>query len=410
MPFELYIALRYLLAKRKQAFISLISVISALGVAVGVMATIIALALMTGLQGELRDRILGSSAHVYVHKPGESGIADYHAEATRMKAFPGVLGAAPAIVGKALVTGAGNSAFITIKGIDPAYERTVTQIDAAMRSGSLDALSIVSETDPAPGIIIGVDLAKNVGASVGESVTLLTPEGTTTPFGVAPRSRRVRVVGVFSLGLFEFDSAYGFVSLPLAARMLNVERPEFMQLRVADIYDAPAIAERLTDHLGGDYLAQDWADLNKSLFGALWIEKMAVSITIGLIMMVAALNIIASLVLLVMEKNRDIAILKTMGTSRRSIMTIFMLEGLIIGVMGTMVGAAGGYLISTVLDRYKLIRVPIDVYQIAHIPFIIEMSDLVTVVAAAMVICFLATLYPSRQASRLDPAQALRYQ
>jgi lipoprotein-releasing system permease protein len=406
VPFELHIAWRYLLAKRKQAFISLISLISMLGVAVGVTALVIALALMTGLQGELRDRILGSSAHVYVWKQG--GIKDYHAEARRLRAVPGVTGAAPAILGKALLRTGRGDAFITFKGIDPALEGSVTDLARSVEHGSLKALA--SAPEGPPGILIGADLSNQVGAALGDDVTMTTPEGTLSPMGLIPRSRRFRVVGIFKLGLYEFDSAYGFVALDTAASMLGKTQPDLLELRVDDIYRAPAVADRITADLGDTYLTQDWADMNRSLFSALWLEKMAISITIGLIVMVAALNIIASLVLLVMEKSRDIAILKTMGASARSIMTIFMLQGLIIGLAGTTVGAGLGYTLASVLDRYRLIKVPTDVYQVSHVPFTVLPWDFAVVIASAILICFVATLYPSRQAARLDPVQALRFE
>jgi lipoprotein-releasing system permease protein len=407
VPFELHIAWRYLLAKRKQAFISLISLISMLGVAVGVTALVIALALMTGLQGELRDRILGSSAHVYVWKQG--GIADYHAEVAKLRQVPGVTGAAPAILGKALLRTGRADAFITFKGIDPALEGSVTDLARSVEQGALKGL-VRTADGAAPGILIGTDLSRQIGAALGNDVTLTTPEGTLSPMGLIPRSRRFKVVGIFKLGLYEFDSSYGFVSLDTASAMLGKTQPDLLELRVADIYRAPAVADRVTADLGDQYLTQDWADMNRSLFSALSLEKMAISITIGLIVMVAALNIIASLVLLVMEKSRDIAILKTMGASARSIMTIFMLQGLIIGLVGTTAGATLGYTLAYFLDRYRLIRIPTDVYQVSHVPFTVLPWDFAVVIASAIVICFVATLYPSRQAARLDPVQALRFE
>ena len=407
MSFELFIALRYLLARRKQAFISLISLISTIGVAVGVMALVIALALMTGLQGELRDRILGSTAHVYVWKTG--GITDYRQEVTRLQAIDGVVGAGPAVMGKALISTDRADAFISLKGVDPTLEGNVTDVRRAMQSGSISALTQASEDDP-PGILVGRNLAEQLGLSVGDTATLLTPQGTLSPMGMIPRTRRVRVVGIYALGLYEFDAAYGFVSLDFAERLLGKTNPDLIELRVADITNAPAIADRLVDELGSDYVSQDWADMNQTLFSALWLEKMAISIAIGLIVMVAALQIVASLILLVMEKSRDIAILKTMGTSSRRVMVIFMLQGLIIGLTGTAVGASLGLALCWVFDRYRLIRIPMDVYQVAYVPFVVQPLDIAIVIISAVVICFLATIYPSRQASRLDPVQALRFE
>jgi lipoprotein-releasing system permease protein len=407
LPFEAFVATRYLLAKRKQAFISVISGISILGVTVGVMALLIALGLMTGLQGELRDRIVGSSAQVYVFRVG--GIQDMPAELARFSKLPHVTGVSPAVIGKALASaGPDEQAFVTVKGIDPSREPDVTDIRKAMRTGRLDALRQPSnETDA---VILGSDLASSLDVRVGDTLRLVLPNETLTPFGPAPHTRAFKVVGTFSLGLYEFDSEYAFVDLPVAEQMFGADVPAFVQLRLDDMFAARAVADAIPKTAGDQYITQDWSDMNKSLFSALWLEKMAIAITIGLIVMVAALNIIASLVLLVMEKNRDIAILKTMGSSAASIRRIFMLQGLIVGLVGTAVGAVAGIAITEVLDRYRLIHVPIDVYQISYVPFTLLPRDVVVVIVSAIVICFVATIYPSRQAAKLDPAQALRYQ
>jgi lipoprotein-releasing system permease protein len=276
-----------------------------------------------------------------------------------------------------------------------------------MRQGSLAALAAAG--DGPPGILIGVDLAKKLGVRVGDRVQLLTPEGTLSPMGMLPRSRPFTVAGIFSLGLFEFDTTYGLVTIPVAERLTGRDEPELIELRVDDIYRAPEVARAIMDQSAGVYLTEDWTKLNQSLFTALWLEKMAISITIGLIIVVAGLNIVASLILLVMEKHRDIAILKTMGASGRSIMLVFMLQGAMIGLVGTGLGAGAGWLVSTVADRYQLIRLPFDVYQVTHVPFVILPLDFVLVVVLAFAICLVATIYPSRQASKLDPAEALRY-
>lgn len=407
MPFELYVALRYLFAKRKQAFISVISLVSMLGVGVGVLALVVALALMTGLQQGVRDRMLGSSAHVYVFKAG--GLTDYRTEVDRLGALSEVTGAAPALMAQALVSKGDQQAFVTIKGIDPALEPRVTDIASALTGGRFADLADGAD-DQLPGILLGHELAGKLGAMVGDSVNVLTPNGTLSPMGVMPRQRRLRVVGVFQLGLFEFDQAYGFVTLATAGRLVGKTEPDHIELRVQDIYRAPDVADVISNLDGTTYLAQDWADLNRSLFSALWLEKIAISIAIGLIVMVAALNIVASLVLLVMEKSRDIAILKTMGASATVIRRVFMLQGLVIGVVGTVVGATAGVAAATTLDRTRAIRIPADVYQLSHLPFTVVPRDVVIVIVAALVICFVATLYPSRQAARLDPAEALRHE
>ncbi len=407
LPFELFVAVRYLLARRKQAFISLISLISTLGVMVGVMALLIALALMTGLQGELRDRIVGSSAHIFVLKA--AGIENFEEDIAKLKKVPRVTGAAPAILGQGIIIGPTQNGYVTIKGVIPALEAEVTDIEKAIQSGSLDALNPV-EGRP-PGILIGRELANKLGTFVGDDVQLMTPEGgVLSPFAMVPTQRRYRVVGLFSLGLFEFDQAYAFVHLNDAKRLTGQSTPSLIELRVDDMFDAAKIADSIPGIAGEEYMPQDWSDLNQSLFSALALEKLAISVTIGLIVMVAALNIVASLVLLVMEKSRDIAILKTMGSSAASIRRIFMLQGLVIGLIGTTAGAVAGWAVIYIADRYKLVSVPLDVYQISHVPFRLEFMDFVTVIISAIVICFIATIYPSRQAAKLDPAQALRYQ
>ena len=407
MSFELFVALRYLLARRKQAFISLISFISMLGVCVGVMALLIALALMTGLQTELRDRLVGSTAHVYVWKVG--GIDDPDGDIKRLRQQPDVVGAAPVVMGQGLITSAGATAPVMVKGILPELEATVTDIGRSVTSGSLKSLA-ATEGGRA-GIVLGKDLASKLSVNVGDTVQVSTAEGSTlSPLGIMPRQHFFKVAGIFSMGLYEFDSGYGFVHLSTAERLFDKTKPELIELRVADLFKARSVADTIRESFGADYIAQDWADMNQPLFRALWLEKMAISITIGLIVMVAALNIVASLILLVMEKSRDIAILKTMGTSAKSIRRIFVLQGLIIGIAGTVVGAIGGLAIIYIFDRFKLIRVPMDVYQIAYVPFKLQPLDAVVVLASAVVICLIATIYPSRQASKLDPAQALRYQ
>ena len=302
LPLELYISVRYLVARRKQASMASTSLISVLGVTVGVTALIVALALMTGLQQELRDRIVGAQAHVYVYKVG--AFEDYEAEARTLTALPRVEAAAPAIQGKALARTAAGEVFINVKGIDPRLEETVTGLAAAVERGDLSALTAYQ--GPAlGGVVIGAELARQLGAFVGDEVSLVTAaSGTLSPMGVLPRPRRLEVVGIFRLGLLHYDTGYGFVTLDAARRLFRKDRVEMMQLRVDDPYAANAVAEALPEQLGGSYLTDDWSRLNSELFEALSLEKLAISIAIGLIVLVATLNIVSSLIMLVMEKSR----------------------------------------------------------------------------------------------------------
>jgi len=407
MSVSWFIARRYLTARRRQAFISVISAVSILGVGVGVMALIIALGLMTGVQRELRDRIVGSSAHVYVYKTG--GFTDPRAEAARMR-IPGVIGAAPAVVGLGLLQSSrSDGAAVRLKGIDPELEQEVTDIRGALIVGSLEALSQRKEDDR-DGIILGIDLAHTLGVTVGDSVTLVTPRGVVTPGRVVPMTQYYQVVGVVKFGYYDTDTTAAFVTLPLAERALGRDGPDLIQLRLKEMDQAPQIRDTLQAQLGSGYQIDDWIKLNGPLYSALWLEKVSISLTIGLIVMVAALNIVASLVLLVMEKSRDIAILRTMGAPARTIRRIFVLQGLTIGLVGTVAGAVLGLTVCFVADRYQLIKLPSDVYQITYLPFRVEPLDVVIVVVAGVLVCLAATVYPARQAGRLDPAEALRHQ
>ncbi len=410
LPFELYVSVRYLVARRKQASMASTSLISVLGVTVGVTALIVALALMTGLQQELRDRIIGAQAHVYVWKPLDGGFEDYAAEARKLTTLPRVEAAAPAIVGRALARTRAGDVFISVKGIDPELEATVTGLAAAVERGSLPDLAAY-DGPASGGIVIGAELARQLGAFVGDEISLITAtSGTLSPMGVLPRPRRLEVVGVFGLGLIEYDAGYGFVTLDTAGRLFRKDRVETMQLRVDDPYAARAVADAIPERLGASYVTDDWSRVNSTLFEALFLEKMAISIAIGLIVLVATLNIVSSLIMLVMEKSRDIAVLKTMGASARMVRRIFVLQGAIIGLAGTAAGAAAGYVICTIMDRYRLLRLPPDVYHVTYVPFIIEPFDFWLVLLAANAVCLLVTRHPSRQAARVDPAEALRYQ
>jgi lipoprotein-releasing system permease protein len=409
MGFAWFVARRYLTARRKQAFISLISGVSILGVGVGVMALIIASAIMTGVQTDLRDRIVGSSAHVYVYKSNQEGFADVDAEIKKLS-VPGVVGASPAIVGYGLAQAAGREPkFVTLKGVDPAREPLVTDVTKATRSGSFDALAHVSESGR-PGIVLGADLATSLGVTLGDVIKVVVPETTLSPFGMVPGQKLFTVVGTVEFGFYEVDTNEGFIAMDVAKHLLARTGPDLIQLRLANMDDAPRLREELQRRLGPPYQIEDWTEINKQLYAALSLEKKAISLTIGLIIMVAALNIVASLVLLVMEKSRDIAILRTMGAPARAIRLIFMLQGLTIGCVGTAVGGLLGLIVCIVADRYRLISLPGDVYQISYLPFRLQAVDVVVILLSAVGVCFLATIYPARQAGRLDPAEALRNQ
>jgi len=409
MPFELRVALRYLTARRKQAFISLISGIAVLGVAVGVMAVFIALGLMTGLQAEVRSRILGATAHISVFKSRSDTVDDYRDVAAALRKVPGVTGAAPALYGKGILTSATAPAVATLKGILPADERTVTELDRQVEGGSLDVLTFSGEG--LPPILLGHDLAATLAVGAGDVVTVTAPQGRLSPAGVFPRRLSYRVAGTVRSGLYEFDAAWAYLPLAAAQRLFDAgDNASLVEVRVEDMYAVKEAAAEILKALGDGYMTRDWIQMNQSLFSALWLEKTAIAITIGLIVMVAALNIVATLILMVMEKHKDIAILVSMGASRGAISRIFMLQGTVIGAAGTFAGAVLGWGACLFLDHYRLLRVPQDVYQISHVPFTLLPRDAIIVIVAALVTCFVATIHPARGAARLDPAEALRYE
>ena len=407
--FEWFVARRYLTARRRQAFISLISGVSTLGVGVGVMALVIASALMTGVQTALEEHINGYTAHVYVYTADGGPFADAAADLARLRAMPGVEGAGPVLHTQGMLTVDADSEPVDVWGVDPSLQRGVIKLDEAMKSGSVSSLASPS-ADGHDGILLGADLATKLGVKRGDVVRLLLPGGTLTPMGALPLPKTLTVVGTFQFGFYEFDTSSAFISLPAAERMLRKAGPEIIQLRLHNMNDAPAFKVALEQQLGSHYRVDDWLNLNRSLYSALGLEKLAISLTIALIVVVAALNIVASLVLLVMEKSRDIAILRTMGASSGAIRRIFMYQGLTIGLIGTGSGTVLGLIVCVVADRYRLISLPADIYQISCLPFRILPFDVAMVVLAAIAVCFLATLYPSRQAGRLDPAEALRSQ
>jgi lipoprotein-releasing system permease protein len=414
MPFEVKVALRYLLAQRRQLFISVISTISTLGVVVGVMILLIALAIMTGMQGELRSRILGAASHLSIYREGGQSFEDYGHVLEVLDTVDGIEGAAPVLYGKALVSSGTGSGLVTLKGIDPALEKKVTEFGGKMLSGDLADLSTNrgdGASDVLPPIVLGDELAIQLGVFAGDTVKVTSPEGHLSPFGMIPRTKNFRVVGIFRLGLYNFDNSFALLDLADSQRMLGVgDEVMYVETKVRDLYQVEKPEVAAMTALGPDYGSVNWKETNRSMFSAFWLEKMVTTIFISFIVGVAALNIVASEIMIVMNKTRDIAILRSMGASPESIMSIFMLQGAIIGVVGTSVGAALGVTISWFLDRYRVINIPEDVYQVAYVPFKLLLSDFTLVVVAAPLVCFLATLYPAWRAARLVITEALRFE
>ncbi len=409
LPVEYYIGLKYLLAKRKQTFISIITVISVAGVAVGVMALIIVLAVMSGFEKELKNRILGATAHVQVISL-DGSIGDPFPLAERIRKVEGVAAASPYVFSQGMISSGAGASGGVLRGVDPATAGDVTRLRQDIRLGSLESLARKAPGG-LPGTILGRELASHLGVTVGDVVEIMVPGGNVTPLGAFPRVVRYRLVGLAESGMYEFDSTFAYVSFDEAGRLMGMAgRATGIEVRVTDIYAAGEAAARIKSALGFPYWAKDWAQTNRNLFSALKLEKTVMFIILVLIVFVAAFNIISTLIMVVMEKTRDIAVLMTLGATRKSVRRIFALEGIIIGVAGTGVGTALGFVTCELLRRYQFIRLPSDVYYISTLPVSLEPGNFLAVGVISIVICYLATLYPARQASRVDPAEAIRYE
>ena len=409
LPVECYIAMKYLMAKRKQTFISIITIISIAGVTVGVMALIIVLSVMSGFEKELKDRILGATAHVHVTSL-EGSINDPFAMSDRVRQVRGVVGASPYILSHMMISSGKYSSGGVLRGVDVATVGDVTRLPRDIRHGSIDGLRREAPAGM-PGAILGKELAGNLGATVGDVVEILVPGGNMTPLGTFPRVQRFRVVGIFESGMYEYDTTFVYISLDTAGKLLGMEgRSTGIEVKVKDIYAAGETAARIRSELGYPYWAKDWMQSNRNLFSALKLEKVVMFVILVLIVMVAAFNIISTLIMIVMEKTRDIAVLMTMGATRRTIRRVFALEGLLIGVAGTTLGTAMGVILCGLLGRYQFIRLPSDVYYISTLPVLLDPANILLVSGSSVLICFLATLYPSRQAARIEPAEAIRYE
>jgi lipoprotein-releasing system permease protein len=420
MPFELLIGLRYLKAKRKSTFISIITFISTAGVALGVMALIVVLAVMTGFEEDLKEKILGTNAHVVIVRHG-SPMEDYQQVMSRLKGFDGVIAATPFIYNQVMLSSGKNVSGVVLRGIDVASDRLVTKLSRSVTTGSLDRLDPVmgDGRDALPGLLVGKELAKHLNLNVGDKVSVISPMGNITPLGMMPKMKPFRLVGIFNTGMFEYDSTLAYISLGQAQSFFDLgDTVTGVQLKVADVYHTGELARSINRTLGADFYARDWMQMNRNILFALKTEKIVMFIILTLIVLVAAFGIASTLFMVVMEKNRDIAILKSMGATGGSIMKIFVLEGLIIGITGTLLGVASGLLVAFNLESIITVIQKVtgqnffskDIYYLDHFPSQIVTSDVVLISVTAVLISFIATLYPAWQASRMLPAEALRYE
>ncbi len=437
MRFELFIASRYLRAKRRQAFIGIITGISILGVAAGVASLVVALAINNGFRQDLQQRLLGSTSHISLQRVADDGIRDWPALLDRLSKQPHVVAAAPAIFEQVLISRGPRARGAVLKGMIPRYERRVGDLLSSVKEGSADALedtparemqsqnSADSTTTQSPDslaavqqrqaamppIVLGQDMADNLGAKVGDIVLVTSPQGELTPFGMVPKYTRFRVVGIFNSGFFDYDSSWAFARLSDSQRLFGLgDLISVIEFKVDDMYKAAEIGRELEDAAGKGFMTTNWMEQNKPLFHALNEEKLLTSIIIGLIVVVAALNILISLIMMVMEKTKDIAVLMSMGTRKSQIRNVFIAQGVLIGVFGTMIGLILGFAISYMGGRYHVISLSPEVYSIDYVPFAPRLIDGVFVALVALGVSFIATLYPSWSAARILPAEALRYE
>lgn len=415
MKYEFLIGFRYLKSKRRQAVISLITLISSGGVAVGVMALIVVLSVMSGFERDLRDKILGTNAHVVLLRFGEGGVPQVESLLPRIARLPNVVGAAPFTLHQVMLTSRHGVMGAVLRGIDPDQERQVTDLARNMKEGTLEDLHQVAE-----GIILGKSLAASLGVGVGDPVNVVSPVGGgVTPLGMVPRVRQFTLVGVFEAGMYEYDAGLAYVPIEAAQALFRMgQSVTGVEIKLDDIYLAPQVAGRLQEEIGFPFYTRTWMEMNKNLFSALRLEKTVMFVILVMIVLVAAFGIVSTLTMVVMEKTKEIAILKSMGATAAAIMRIFMVEGIVIGTVGTLLGLVGGLLVTTNLDSivsfverlFGINAFPGDVYFLDKLPHQVNAPDVIAVMIVSLVISFLATLYPSWQASRLDPVEALRYE
>jgi lipoprotein-releasing system permease protein len=404
MKFEFLVAIRYLKAKRKQAVISLITIISVIGVAAGVAALIIALAINAGFREDLQSKLLGAQAHVSLVPKTAAGIADYLQVAKAVEQVPGVVVAVPSVFEKVLIRSENSIEGVFLKGIIPEMESRLSALSSNMVEGRVEDLT--GNT-----IIIGKELARVLGTFKGDRLQVLTVKTRLTPLGAMPRNRTFDVVGIFESGLYEYDLSWVYVPIGAAQAMLGTDDVvNTIEVKIEDLYQARVMGPQIVERAGNNLGFTEWITMNQSTFQALRLERLVMFITIGLIVLVAALNIVATLIMMVLEKTRDIAILLSMGATKENIRRIFILQGVVIGVVGTSFGVVLGQVIARLADKYHLISLAPDFYSIAYVPFKPQLLDSAIVAVSAILISFLATLYPSAAASKLQPVEALRYE
>jgi lipoprotein-releasing system permease protein len=404
MPFELLIGLRYLRSKGGRGFLSLLTIIAMAGMAIGVMALIVVLAVMSGFEDELRSKILGTTSHILVMDIGGRGIEDPTRALGVIRAQPDVRSAAPFVLQQVMLSHGEYATGVVLRGIDPEAERQ--ELQQRVKQGSLADLA-----GPEPSIALGRELARTLGAFVGDTVVAISPKGAVTAVGTIPKMRPLKVVAIFEIGLYEYDSALTYTSIATAQQFAEMgSRVSGIEVRLNDVYQARRVAREIGGKLGMPYWTRDWTEMNRNLFSAIQLEKTAMFVILTLIIFVAAFAIISHLILMVAEKRREIGVLRALGASGRSITLVFMAEGVLIGLVGTVVGTVLGLTIGLVQDRYHIVKIPGDVYQLSELPMKLHPPEMVLIAVAALALSFLATLYPSRQAARLHPVDVLRYE
>jgi len=421
MRFELFVASRYLRAKRRQAVISVITAISIIGVAAGVASLIVALAINNGFRQDLQERLLGSTAHINLMRVENDGIRDWRPLLDRLAKAPHVKAAAPALFEQVLISRGARARGGILKGVLPDYEKKVSELLQTVKFGSATDLEPAPDTSQItnykslitemPPIILGKDMADELGATVGSVVLVTSPQGELTPFGLVPKYVRFRVAGIFKSGFYDYDTGWAFIRLADAQRLFGLgDVISVIEFKVDDIYQAGVIGKAIERDAGKGFMATNWMEQNRQLFHALKLERVVTFITIGLIVLVAALNILISLIMMVMEKTRDISVLMSLGTRRAQVRNVFIFQGVLIGVVGTATGLLLGYVLSWMGGHYRLVTLSPEVYSIDYVPFAARALDGLVVAMVALAVSFVATIYPSWSASRILPAEALRYE